>query len=154
MPPKKSRRLPGGKVRRPAGRPGQARPEQPAGTPPAAQPPDGTALTAHPGPPAAEPAPPAAEPVRGPRPPAAGRQPAPIRPGPALPAETAAARRARERTARQRVAGQRAPAQRTGPSMIDLAAQNYRHIRGDLVRIAILAAAMVAVIIALSFVIK
>ena len=46
----------------------------------------------------------------------------------------------------------RAAAARTGPSLLDHAGANIGHIRADLTRIAFLAAAMVGVIIALSFV--
>jgi hypothetical protein len=37
---------------------------------------------------------------------------------------------------------------------MELAALNYRHIRGDLLRIAIMALVMFGIIVALSFVIK
>jgi hypothetical protein len=45
-------------------------------------------------------------------------------------------------------------AQAGGPSSMDLAAATYTHIRRDLVRIAILAAAMMAIIVVLSFVLR
>jgi hypothetical protein len=46
----------------------------------------------------------------------------------------------------------RAGATRTGPSLLDLAGANIGHIRADLTRIALLAAAMIGVIIVLSLV--
>jgi len=48
----------------------------------------------------------------------------------------------------------RAPAARAGPSPMEAAALNYRHIKGDLLRIAILSMVMFGIIVALSFVIK
>ena len=69
------------------------------------------------------------------------------RPAPEPAPISSASRRIRERRAR-------ANAGRGGPSAMDLAAQNYGHIRGDLVRIALIAAVMFGVIVALSFVIK
>ena len=56
-------------------------------------------------------------------------------------------RRARER-------GRQRSAVRTGPTSMDVAARNYSHIRGDLIRIAIIAMVMFGVIVALSFVLK
>ena len=54
---------------------------------------------------------------------------------------------------RARTAGQR-PSLRSGPSTMDAVAQGYAHIRGDLMRIAVLALVMFGIIIALSFVIR
>jgi hypothetical protein len=128
MPPKKSRRLPGGKVRRP-----EARPARPAAlAAPEIVDEEGeeneeelelsdTAVTL--------------EDYRVARP---APEPAPL---------SSASRRLRERRARAQVG-------RTGPSHMDLAAQNYGHVRGDLIRIAIIAAIMFGVIVALSFVIR
>lgn len=45
-------------------------------------------------------------------------------------------------------------AQRTGPTSMDLAARNYGHLRGDLIRIAIIALVMFGIIVALSFVLE
>lgn len=133
MPPKKSRRLPGGKVRRPSGRGAQvARPVRPlAPAAPAEESfeEDDEALEA---------------------PDSAGTtvsledfriaRPAPEPPPPP-------SRRLRDRRGR-------APVARTGPTPMEVAALNYRHIQGDLLRIAVLAAVMFGIIIALSFVIK
>lgn len=60
---------------------------------------------------------------------------------------SSASRRIRERRARSQ-------AGRGGPTSMDLAAQNYGHVRGDLVRIALIAALMFGIIIALSFVLE
>lgn len=67
-----------------------------------------------------------------------GPEPAPV---------SSASRRVRERRARSQTV-------KSGPSNMDLAAQNYRHVPRDLLRIAIIAAVMFGVIVALSFVIK
>ena len=67
------------------------------------------------------------------------------RPAPEPPPVSSASRRIRERRAR-------AQAGRSGPTSMDLAAQHYGHVRGDLIRIALIAAVMFAIIIALSFV--
>ena len=69
------------------------------------------------------------------------------RPAPEPPPISSASRRIRERRARSQTG-------RSGPSHMDLAAQNYGHIRGDLIRIAIIAVVMFGIIIALSFVVK
>ncbi len=53
---------------------------------------------------------------------------------------------------RNRFTGSALPRQRT--SLMELAASNYAHIRTDLARIAILAVIMLAIIFALSFVLK
>ena len=126
MPPKKSRRLPGGKVRRPEAR--AARPSsvaQPAVTDEEDEEESldlsETAVTL--------------EDYRV------------ARPAPEPPAISSASRRIRERRAR-------AQPGRSGPSHMDLAAQNYGHIRGDLLRIAIIAVIMFGIIVALSFVVK
>jgi len=55
---------------------------------------------------------------------------------------------------RQRGGRLRAAGQRTGPAHMDVAARNYGHIHGDLIRIALIATIMFGVIIALSFVLK
>jgi hypothetical protein len=135
MPPNKSRRLPGGKVRRPSG-PSAARPTtlplRPSGidelrddapdelTEGPAD--DDTLDTAV-----------SLEDFRVAR--------------PVLDPAPQPSRRLRERRGR-------APVTRTGPSPMELAALNYRHIRGDLLRIAIIALVMFGIIVALSFVIK
>ena len=69
------------------------------------------------------------------------------RPEPEPPPVSSASRRIRERRAR-------AQAGRTGPTSMDLAAQNYGHVKGDLIRIALIAIVMFGIIIALSFVIE
>ena len=69
------------------------------------------------------------------------------RPAPEPAPVSSASRRIRERRAR-------AQAGRGGPTSMDLAAQNYGHVRGDLIRIALIAALMFAIIIALSFVLE
>jgi hypothetical protein len=69
------------------------------------------------------------------------------RPEPAPPPVSSASRRIRERRAR-------AQAGRSGPTSMDLAAQNYGHVKGDLIRIALIAIVMFGIIIALSFVIE
>ena len=66
---------------------------------------------------------------------------------PAPEAPPAPSRRLRDRRGR-------APAARSGPSPMEVAALNYRHIKGDLLRIAILSLVMFGIIVALSFVIK
>src|SRR5687767_8971585 len=130
MPPRKSRRLPGGKVRRPEAR-------APRSTSPSPSPIEGdddadleeeesldlseTAVTLE------------------------DYRVARLAPEP--PPVSSASRRIRDRRAR-------ANPGRGGPSAMDLAAQNYGHIRGDLLRIALIAAVMFGVIVALSFVIK
>ena len=68
-------------------------------------------------------------------------------PEPEPPPESSASRRIRERRAR-------AQAGRSGPTSMDLAAQNYGHVKGDLIRIALIAIVMFGIIIALSFVIE
>lgn len=55
----------------------------------------------------------------------------------------------RQRGTRLRTAGQR-----IGLAHMDIAAQHYGHIRGDLIRIALIAAIMFGAIIALSFVLR
>ena len=130
---RKSRRLPGGKVRRPEGRrlsPPPPRPVAPAAGGTAA----GWDSTAD--------APERSE-VAGD---AVVAIPRPARPAP----PTAADVRARTAALRQRAA----PSQRSGRSLMDLVATNYTHIRGDLARIASLAIVLLAVIVVLSFVIK
>ena len=130
MPARKSRRLPGGKVRRPEARPSRqaasALPvevddESVEGEDEEALDLSETAVTL--------------EDYRVSRP---ASEPPPV---------SSAARRVRERRARTN-------AGRSGPSSMDLAAQNYTHVKGDLLRIAVIAAVMFGVIIALSFVIK
>src|SRR5687768_11048399 len=126
MPPKKSRRLPGGKVRRP-----EARASRPATlAEPVADLEDEeeesldlseTAVTL--------------EDYRVARP---APEPAPV---------SSSSRRIRERRARAR-------AGRTGPSQMDIVAEHYSHVKGDLVRIAVIATVMFGIIVALSFVIK
>ena len=69
------------------------------------------------------------------------------RPAPEPAPVSSASRRIRERRARAQTG-------RSGPSHMDLAAQNYGHIRGDLLRIAIIAVIMFGIIVALSFVVK
>ena len=140
--PKKSRRLPGGKVRKPIARP--ARPAQTASASAAvaAAARSQEALESQSvlaadrgdqidrGDRGAR-----AAPVR--RPPAAG----PAGPPRLRPAAVAAPRA-------------RAPAPRAGRSLIDAAAANYTHIRADLAKIGILAAIMLAIIVGLSFVLR
>ncbi|HEU5317575.1 MAG TPA: hypothetical protein VFX49_15790 [Chloroflexota bacterium] len=142
MPPKKSRRLPGGKVRRPGsgsggaaggaatgGTRGAIRPARPADVDEL----DQSDLDDAPEGDGALDSAISLEEFRVAR-------PVPETPPPP-------SRRLRERRGR-------APVARTGPSPMELAALNYRHIRGDLLRIAIIAAVMFGIIIALSFVIK
>ena len=141
----KSRRLPGGKVRKPAARGPRPRPTQGQQGAVAVQP-DGGGTPEDLAPVAA----------RG----AAGSRA--TLPGEPPPAPNVTARRiirpaARPATVVGDVAVQgpsaaRAPAQRGGRSLMDLAATNYTHIRGDLVRIAVLATVMLAIIVVLSFV--
>ena len=69
------------------------------------------------------------------------------RPEPEPAAVSSSSRRIRERRAR-------AHAGRTGPSQMDVVAQHYSHVKGDLVRIAVIATVMFGIIVALSFVIK
>ena len=69
------------------------------------------------------------------------------RPAPEPPPVSSASRRIRERR-------MRAQAGRSGPTSMDLAAQHYGHVRGDLIRIALIAAIMFGIIIALSFVLE
>jgi hypothetical protein len=127
MPPKKSRRLPGGKVRRP-----EARAARPATV---AQP-DFTDVEEE-----------EDEPLDVSETAVTLEDYRVARPAPELPPVSSASRRIRERRARAQTG-------RTGPSHMDLAAQNYGHIRGDLIRIAIIAVVMFGIIVALSFVIK
>lgn len=56
--------------------------------------------------------------------------------------------------AARRPAGAATAARSARPSLMDLAAASYSHIRSDLVRIAVLATVMLATIVILSFVIK
>ena len=135
MPPKKSRRLPGGKVRRPTGPAARgASPVRPArlGDPDDLPEVDVDADQLE----GEEAAPEAVVPLE------EFRIARPVAEPPPPPS-----RRLRERRSRTSAA-------RTGPAPIELAALNYRHIRGDLLRIAIIAAVMFGIIIALSFVIK
>lgn len=131
---RKSRRLPGGKVRRPEGRRLSPPPPRPvaAAAGSAAEEWDRAAADA-----------PEREEVVGE---AVVAIPRPARPAPPSPAEV----RARTAALRQRAA----PTQRSGRSLMDLVATNYTHIRGDLARIASLAIVLLAVIVVLSFVIK
>ena len=69
------------------------------------------------------------------------------RPAPEPPPVSSASRRVRERRARAQVG-------RSGPTSMDLAARNYGHVQGDLIRIALIAIVMFGIIIALSFVIE
>jgi hypothetical protein len=133
--PKGSRRLPGGRVRKPLARqPG--RPAAPVAAEPLDERPEDGVLAA-----SRPPSRPATSTTQDARPtlttPAAR---------PSAPPATAAAR--------FRAAQGVAQAQRRGPSVMDLTAANYTHIRADLARIGILAAVMFGVIFALSFVLK
>ena len=139
MPPNRSRRLPGGKVRRPAAS-GPGRPAR-------AVSPASPALDADVEDVEVE------DPVEVPVEEIVSLEEYRVaRPEPApAPAVTSASasRRLRDRAGRPRVA-----AQRTGPSSMDVVARTYAHIRGDLIRIAIIALVMFGIIIALSFVIR
>lgn len=75
--------------------------------------------------------------------------------GAAAPARSAPAAGAGPTARRLRPATAPRPAvQRRGPSLLDLAAASHRHIRRDLVRIALLATLMLGIIVALSFVLR
>ena len=148
----KSRRLPGGKVRKPA-----ARGPQPAARGPRPRPTQGqqgpVAGQPDAGGPPADLAPVAARGAAGSRATLPGEPPL----APNVTARRIIRPAARPATVVGDVAVQgrgaaRAPAQRGGRSLMDLAAANYTHIRGDLVRIAVLAMVMLAIIVALSFV--
>ncbi len=130
---KKGRRLPGGKVRKPPAR--VARPQVAAGRGrgvEAAEPrPEALASVE-----SARAAVPAAMPARASSDSVArtGRSPAPSLP--------------------RRPTGAAVAARAARPSLMDLTAASYSHIRSDLVRIAVLATIMLATIVILSFVIK
>jgi hypothetical protein len=139
--PSKSRRLPGGKVRRPAARGRQA---QPAPPPPAPSPSPEDGVS------------PAAEEQAS----WAGVAPAPAEGGagngavtqraPAAPATPAApAPRRRGAVVTGTVAG--GAARRAGPSSLDVAEASLTYVRTDLARILILAAVMIGIIVVLSF---
>ncbi|HEV2121711.1 MAG TPA: hypothetical protein VGW38_02915 [Chloroflexota bacterium] len=148
MPPNKSRRLPGGRVRRPGQRPDRpVRPDQDsAGAVPPEERPD-SALDV--------------EAIDDPASlgsyrvgPSAGRStdavsvtsdPESIAPAPG---PMTSRQRLRERAARRGVA------QRTGPSSMDLVAQHYQHIRVDLLKILILSAIMFGIIVVLALVLR
>ena len=138
MPPKKSRRLPGGKVRRPDGRLGAGVYDEAAGTGREPELLDRDDLLDDEldrgGDEPAESGPVSLEEFRV------------VRPVEAQPV-VSTPRRGRERLRARST-------QRTGPTTMDLAARNYGHLRGDLIRIAIIALVMFGIIVALSFVLE
>jgi hypothetical protein len=81
----------------------------------------------------------------------AGATRAAARPAPAGPVPLAS-RQAQAAAVFRRQQGQASA--RAGRSLMDLAAANYAHIRTDLARIGIISVVMLAIIVALSFVLK
>jgi hypothetical protein len=144
MPPNRNRRLPGGKVRRPSGTGGSRRSRAPQ---PAQREPENAASGL------SEPEArlndaPDLEEERFEAAPVVSLEEYRVARPAAAEAEAASTRR------RERRGGNVQARVRTGPSSMDLVAQNYGHIRGDLLRIAVIATVMFGVIVALSFVVK
>lgn len=130
MPPNRSRRLPGGRIRRPAGGDGAA---QARG--------------------AARPVSPAQPPQRDPEESPAAEISDTVMTLEDFRVERPAAAEPLVSTPRRSRRG-RGTAVRTGPTSMDLAARGYDHIRGDLIRIAVIALIGFGIIVALSFVLK
>ena len=147
--PKKSRRLPGGKFRKPLAHRSARGSVVPDGSPAAADAFDDVVEN--------EEDSPAVEAIET-RP-----APAPARTPPARPAAVATpyaapplapASPVRRTGVGARRPGTGAAASRRSTSLMDLAASNYSHIRSDLARIGVLAVLMLGIIVALSFVLK